>query len=71
VKTINDGKRLIRLYSMADLANALGRNKVTVWCHVQRGGLPAPEFEYGRLRYYTESVYERIIKIERDAASAK
>jgi predicted DNA-binding transcriptional regulator AlpA len=51
------------IYSITDLANALGITPNSLWAKIYRGQtFPRPTVINGESRYYSESEYQRLLK---------
>lgn len=50
------------LYTVRDLADALGKPYPTIYSRVVRGVLPEPGVTHGRSRYYSAAEFDRVVE---------
>ncbi len=70
MKTIVKQRGRVTIYSLSDIANALGLPIPTLWWRVYRmSAFERPAVRFGRRTYYSEEQFERLTAEEEVSAS--
>ncbi len=74
MKLVYIDRKPLRLFTISDMAKALGVVNVTLWCRIRRDGVfPAPNYRYKNRDYYTADEFETLVQesapVEERAAS--
>lgn len=73
MKTIIFNDKVVKLYTIRDLADALGVERVKFWKQVRGDNpvMPQPTYKLGQREYYTEKMFRKLVALHRPKEEAK